>query len=116
MEVLAQRLVFTLLLIINIPIVCSDCQAAVNSVRAVIHLQLKRALGAAPAGILLAGFPAALTHMWNEPVLTLTYQDWGIVVADSAESEDWSPFYNLFDRDTMAPALLPWTLLTSSSN
>ncbi len=44
----------------------SDCQAAINSVRTVIHYsQLKRSMRSAPAGVLLAGFPflALDSHM-----------------------------------------------------
>jgi hypothetical protein len=55
----------------NIPIVYSDCQAAFNSVPAVIHSQKSFELGA--SWRLFAGFPSAPQCMWNG--LTLNRSD-----------------------------------------
>jgi hypothetical protein len=117
MEVIAQWLAFTLL-----PIVYSDCQAAVNSVRVVIHSQLKRPQLA--SYLRVSQLP--LTHIWNGPVLTLnacplTEQNGRTKTRESSllillhrKTDHRSTIYSAVIR--WPPALLPWTLLTLSPN
>jgi hypothetical protein len=80
-------------------------------------------MGSAPAGVLLAGFPSAPeSHVeWTSSHhperrlpnrrISWTYQDWGIFLADSAASEDWSPFFNIFGKETMTPRIITLDLM-----
>jgi hypothetical protein len=121
MEVLAQRIALSLLPLTNIHRIFSDCQSAVNSVRAVIHSQLKKSLGSAPAGVLLAGLPPApnCNVEWTRSHperrqknrQKWSYQDWGIFLADAAASGDWAHFYSIFGIEEMTPRIVTFNLL-----
>ena len=116
MEVLAQRVALFLLSLINIDIIYSDCQSAINSVRAVTHTHLKQALGAAPAGILLAGFPPAPNcHIeWTRAHperreknnTKWSYRDCGIYLADAAASNNHAPFNEIYGLHQMTNRFL----------
>jgi hypothetical protein len=108
MEVLAQRIALMLNPFIDIQrLYSSDCQSAIiNSVRAIIHSQLKRSLGSAPAGVILAGLPPSpnchLEWIRSHPERRepspgkWSYTDWGIFLADAAAEGDWTPFHSIF--------------------
>jgi hypothetical protein len=116
MEVLAQRVALSVLRVLPFNLIYSDCQSAINSVRAILLSQLKRALGTAPAGVILASMPAAPdVHLeWTRahPERRIpdrskwSYTDWGIFLADAAASNDWSQFHSIYGQHRMTPRIL----------
>ena len=111
MEVLAQCVALSLSAITAVNLIHSDCQAAINSVSAIIHSQLKRSLGTAPAGVLLASLPLSpnCNVEWvrshperREPSrIKWTYADWGIFLADAAAAGEWEHFHTIFGPQAM---------------
>jgi hypothetical protein len=96
---------------IDIQRLYSDCQSAINSVRAIIHSQLKRSLGSAPAGVILAGLPLSpnchLEWIRSHPERRepspgkWSYTDWGIFLDDAATEGDWTPFHSIFGQQAL---------------